>query len=181
MSIPVFRLGSRSEMSAFYETFLGFSVDWQRVLHGYTCVQVSRDGLVLHLIDDGTTNTGRAFAEVYGLSALRDDVLERRHPEYSLPPITSSPFGQTLAISDPFGNTLVLTEIHRRVEPEGQRLDYCLVRIAKAAWRDHNAPEYKDFVNNYLDQGWRIVLSAADEETVELVLYRPLITVIGSG
>jgi ribosomal-protein-alanine N-acetyltransferase len=112
-TVPIFRIFDVAKAREFYLDYLGFAVDWE---HRFTDVsplymQVSRDGLVLHLSEHhGDACPGStAYVETTGVRDLHRELTAKDYP-YLRPGIGESEIGTGLELIDPFGNRLRLNE-----------------------------------------------------------------------
>ena len=98
-AIPVLRIFDVEKARQFYVGFLGFRVDWEhRFEPGFPLyLQVSRDGLVLHLSEHhGDGSPAPAWWWGYG---------------YSRPGLEVAPWNaRVMEVTDPFGNRLRFNE-----------------------------------------------------------------------
>ena len=112
--IPVLRIFSIEKAREFYLGYLGFQLDWEHRFEPELplYMQVSRDGLVLHLSEhygDGTP--GSVFrVDVQGVRELHAE-LDAKGYGYYRPGLNETPW-ETLELTllDPFGNRLILSE-----------------------------------------------------------------------
>jgi catechol 2,3-dioxygenase-like lactoylglutathione lyase family enzyme len=112
--IPILRIFSVEKAREFYLDYLGFHLDWEHRFEPNLplYMQVSRDGLVLHLSErygDGSpgTNFQVDFEGVREYSAE----LAAKNYSYWRPGITQTFWGtDQLNILDPFGNRFHLCE-----------------------------------------------------------------------
>ena len=113
-AIPIFRIFDVEKAREFYVEFLGFTVDWEARFDDTAPVymQVSRDGLVLHLSEHhgdgcpGATVTERT-------AGLDDDHREITAKGYRFmrPGIEIAPWNaRVMEVIDPFGNRLRFNE-----------------------------------------------------------------------
>ena len=127
--IPILRIFSVEKAREFYVGYLGFKVDWE---HRYEpalplYMQVSRDGLILHLSEhygDGSpgANIHIDFEDVRGLHAE----LSAKNYNYLRPGLEEdSPWGGVqLNLIDPFGNRIAFGEPRSREKTgEDQAVD----------------------------------------------------------
>jgi catechol 2,3-dioxygenase-like lactoylglutathione lyase family enzyme len=72
-AVPIFRIFSLDKAREFYLDFLGFKVDWEHRFEpgGPVYMQISRNGLVLHLSDHHGDGTPGSIAYVY-TTGVRD-------------------------------------------------------------------------------------------------------------
>jgi len=112
--VPTFRIFSVEKAREFYLGFLGFKVDWEHRFDPEAPVymQVSRDGLVLHLSEhhgDGTPGSA-AYVYMTGVAELHRE-LNAREYRYNRPGLQQQDWGMTeLAVVDPFNNRLIFGE-----------------------------------------------------------------------
>lgn len=112
--IPILRIFSVEKAREFYLDNLGCHLDWE---HRYEptapfYMQVSRDGLVLHLSEHhGDGSPGANFqVDFEGVRELHAELSEKNYP-YWRPGITETFWGTPrLNLLDPFGNQLHLCE-----------------------------------------------------------------------
>ena len=106
--VPTFRIHDVTQAKAFYIERLGFSLDWEHyyALDAPVYMQVSRDGLILHLSENVRFKESTiAFVVATGVESFRLDVVSRTNEP--LPELEHTPWGTTqLEIEDPFGNLL---------------------------------------------------------------------------
>jgi catechol 2,3-dioxygenase-like lactoylglutathione lyase family enzyme len=113
-AIPVFRIFSLEKAREFYVDFLGFKIDWE---HRFgpdfpVYMQVSRDGLALHLSEhhgDGTPGSV-AFIHVTGVKELHRELSDKNY-RYNRPGLEPQEWGMTtLTVTDPFNNRITFAE-----------------------------------------------------------------------
>jgi len=111
--IPILRITDVQVAKQFYGEFLGFKVDWE---HYYAedapvYMQMSRDGLVLHLSENDRFARGSVvFVETTGIDALHDELSQKPGP-WTPPGISSTPWQtKQMELADPFGNLLRFNE-----------------------------------------------------------------------
>jgi hypothetical protein len=112
--IPVLRIFSIDKAREFYLDYAGFHLDWENRHDpgGPLYMQVSRDGLVLHLSEHyGDGSPGTCFhVEYRGVRELHAELSAKNYP-YWRPGITKTIHGTPqLTLVDPFGNKLYLGE-----------------------------------------------------------------------
>jgi catechol 2,3-dioxygenase-like lactoylglutathione lyase family enzyme len=112
--IPMLRIFSVEKAKEFYVGYLGFHVDWEHRFEPTAplYMQVSRDGIVLHLTEHyGDATPGSAvFIVMRGLDDLHQEVTARNYP-YMRPGIQEVPWrARTMTVTDPFGNRLTFNE-----------------------------------------------------------------------
>jgi hypothetical protein len=112
--IPVLRIFSVDKAREYYLDYAGFHLDWEHreASDSPLYMQVSRDGLVLHLSEHfGDGSPGTCFhVEFHGVKALHVELSAKKYP-YWRPGVTKSYAGTAqLTLVDPFGNKLYLAE-----------------------------------------------------------------------
>jgi uncharacterized glyoxalase superfamily protein PhnB len=112
--IPILRIFSEEKAKEFYVGYLGFTVDWE---HRFgenlpLYMQMSRDGLVLHLSEhygDGSPGV-TVFVRMRGIDAFHREITAKDY-KYLKPGIEDAPWNaRLLTLTDPFGNRLRLSE-----------------------------------------------------------------------
>jgi catechol 2,3-dioxygenase-like lactoylglutathione lyase family enzyme len=107
--IPILRMHDVAAARRFYVDYLGCKVDWEdgegdRPVY----MQVSRDGLVLHLSshhDDGTPGSV-VLCETHGVDELHTELRDKDYP-FLNPAVEPGPGGgRELQLIDPFSNRL---------------------------------------------------------------------------
>ncbi len=112
-AVPILRIFDVDKAREFYVGYLGFTVDWE---HRFTdtsplYMQVSRDGLVLHLSEhhgDGTPGSV-VYVETHGVRRYHAELTARDY-RYLKPGVCVDEIGTSITLLDPFGNTLRLNE-----------------------------------------------------------------------
>lgn len=112
-TVPILSICSYEEAKAYYVDWLGFGIDWEFRFEPTFPVymQVSRDGLVLHLSEHKGGNPGPAMChvEVDDLEALMAEWKGRR-PDFTQS-IEIAPWNaKHVSLKDPFGNMLGINE-----------------------------------------------------------------------
>ncbi|MCK6450541.1 MAG: VOC family protein [Alphaproteobacteria bacterium] len=113
-TIPILRIFSVEKAREFYVDFLGFKVDWEhRFEPGLPLyMQVSRDGLVLHLSEHhGDACPGAAvFVVTSGLDALHAEAAAKNY-KHCRPAIEDAPWNaRVMKVTDPFGNRILFNQ-----------------------------------------------------------------------
>jgi ribosomal-protein-alanine N-acetyltransferase len=113
--IPILRIFDVAKAREFYLDYLGFTVDWE---HRYEpelplYMQVSRDGLVLHLSEhygDGTPGS-TVYVEMQGIEAFHAEISAKKYG-YLRPGLDEGhgKNGKGVNLTDPFGNRLRLNQ-----------------------------------------------------------------------
>ncbi len=112
--IPVLRIFDIDRARDFYVEWLGFTVDWEHRFHDDAplYMQVSRDGLVLHLSEhsgDGTPGSV-VYVRARGVAELHRELIAKPY-RYLRPGLDEGPTGgASVCLLDPFGNTLRVEE-----------------------------------------------------------------------
>jgi catechol 2,3-dioxygenase-like lactoylglutathione lyase family enzyme len=113
-AIPVLRIFDVEKAREFYVGFLGFRVDREhRFEPGFPLyLQVSRDGLVLHLSEhhgDGSPGVV-VVVQTAGLEAYHREITAKGYG-YSRPGLEVAPWNaRVMEVTDPFGNRLRFNE-----------------------------------------------------------------------
>lgn len=108
-TVAILRMFDVAATTRFYVEYLGCAVDWQDGGgDGPIYMQVSRDGLVLHVSshhDDGTPGSA-VLIECSGVEALHGELRERGYP-FLNPGLEPGPGGgRELQLIDPASNRL---------------------------------------------------------------------------
>ena len=112
--VPVFRIFSVEKAREFYLDFLGFTVDWEHRFEPDAPVymQVSRDGVVLHLSEhhgDGTPGS-RAYVYMTGVEAFQRELIGKKY-RYNRPGLDRQDWGMLeVTVNDPFDNKFIFGE-----------------------------------------------------------------------
>ena len=114
LAIPILRIFDVAKAKEFYVGFLGFVVDWEHRFDATSplYMQVSRDGLVLHLSEHhGDACPGSTvFVRMTGIDALHREITSKGYP-YMRPGIEIAPWSaKCMEVIDPFGNRLRFNE-----------------------------------------------------------------------
>ena len=112
--IPILRIFSVEKAREFYIEYAGFQLDWEHRFEPGLPVymQVSRDGLVLHLSEHhGDGSPGTRFQVTYqGVRELHAELSAKKY-NYWRPGLTETFWGtDQLNLLDPFGNKISLCE-----------------------------------------------------------------------
>jgi len=115
--IPILRIFSVEKTHEFYLGYLGCHLDWEHRFdeNAPLYMQVSRDGLVLHLSEHyGDGSPGACFqVDFEGVRELHSELAAKNYP-YWRPGIDETFWGTPrLNLLDPFGNQLHLCEPKR--------------------------------------------------------------------
>lgn len=108
--VPILRIFDEAKAREFYVDFLGFTVDWEhRFEPGMPLyMQVSRDGLTLHLSEhhgDGTPGSV-IYVRMTGIEALHSEIIAKNY-KYNRPGLQDQEWGmREMTVSDPFGNSI---------------------------------------------------------------------------
>jgi catechol 2,3-dioxygenase-like lactoylglutathione lyase family enzyme len=113
-AIPIFRIFDVAKAKEFYVDFLGFRVDWEHRFDetGPLYMQVSRDGLLLHLSEHhGDACPGStALVQSTGLEAYHREITAKGY-RFMRPGIEVAPWNaRVMEVIDPFGNRLRFNE-----------------------------------------------------------------------
>jgi uncharacterized glyoxalase superfamily protein PhnB len=113
-AIPLFRIFDVTKAREFYVGFLGFRVDWEHRFDETAplYMQVSRDGLVLHLSEHhGDACPGSTVTvQTTGLEAYHREITAKGY-RFMRPGIEIAPWNaRVMEVTDPFGNRLRFNE-----------------------------------------------------------------------
>lgn len=113
-AVPIFRIFSEEKAREFYLDFLGFKVDWEHRFHPEAPVymQVSREGLAIHLSEHHGDGTPGSIAYVYmtGVKALHSELSGKKY-KYNRPGLDRQDWGMIeVTVVDPFNNRIVFGE-----------------------------------------------------------------------
>jgi catechol 2,3-dioxygenase-like lactoylglutathione lyase family enzyme len=113
-AIPIFRIFDLEKAREFYVGFLGFTVDWEARFDETAPVylQVSRDGLVLHLSEHhGDACPGSTVVvQTTGLEDYHREITSKGY-RFMRPGIEIAPWNaRVMEVIDPFGNRLRFNE-----------------------------------------------------------------------
>ena len=113
-TIPILRIFDVDKARDFYQGFLGFQVDWEHRFDERAPVymQVSRDGLTLHLTEHhGDCCPGsKVFVWMVGIEEFHNNITSRGY-EYMRPGMETSFYGsRCVEVTDPFGNRISFNE-----------------------------------------------------------------------
>ena len=112
--VPIFRIFSVEKAREFYLDFLGFTIDWEHRFEPDAPVymQVSRDGVVLHLSEhhgDGTPGS-RAYVYMTGVEAFQRELIGKKY-RYNRPGLDRQDWGMLeVTVTDPFDNKITFGE-----------------------------------------------------------------------
>jgi len=112
--VPKFRIFSLEKAREFYLDFLGFKVDWEHRFEPDAPVymQVSRDGLAIHLSEHHGDATPGSHAYVYtkDVRLLHRELNEKKY-RHNRPGIDVQDWGMTeVSVTDPFNNRITFGE-----------------------------------------------------------------------
>jgi catechol 2,3-dioxygenase-like lactoylglutathione lyase family enzyme len=113
-AVPIFRMFSLDKAREFYLDFLGFKIDWEARFtpDSPLYMQISRDGLVIHLSEHhgDATPGSRTFVQMTGVRALHGELNEKKY-RYNHPGLQEQEWGMTeLTVTDPFNNRITFGE-----------------------------------------------------------------------
>jgi catechol 2,3-dioxygenase-like lactoylglutathione lyase family enzyme len=111
---PIFRIFSLEKAREFYLDFLNFKVDWEHRFEPGAPVymQISRDGLVLHLSEHHGDGTPGSIVYVYttGVEALHRELNDKRY-RHNRPGLQRQDWGMTeMTVTDPSNNRITFGE-----------------------------------------------------------------------
>ncbi|WP_439582523.1 glyoxalase superfamily protein [Dyadobacter bucti] len=112
--IPILRIFDEAKAMEFYIGWLGFTIDWQ---HRYDdnaplYMQISKDGLVLHLSEHhgDATPGAKIFIECSGVRELQKELNEKKY-KYNRPGLVQEPWNAiSVTVVDPFMNRIAFNE-----------------------------------------------------------------------
>lgn len=113
-TVPILRSFDETKAREFYVGFLGFTVDWtHRFEPGLPLyMQVSRDGLVLHVSEHhGDATPGSHIRiEIEGLEALQAELSAKQYKN-NRPGLERPPWGGVeMTVTDPAANRITFVE-----------------------------------------------------------------------
>lgn len=113
-TIPILRIFDVQKAREFYIDWLGFTVDWEHRFeeNAPLYMQVSRDGLTLHLSEHhGDCSPGARVFIRTGRAAELHQELSAKDYSYNNPGIGPTPWNSLcLEVTDPFGNRLTFDQ-----------------------------------------------------------------------
>lgn len=112
--VPILRIFDETKAREFYVGWLGFTVDWE---HRFDAgaplyMQVSREGLVLHLSEHhgDCTPGARVRVETEMAEALHRELNAKKY-KYNGPGLEKTPWGSLcVEVIDPFGNRITFDQ-----------------------------------------------------------------------
>ena len=113
-TVPIFRSFDQAKAREFYVDWLGFQVDWEHRFEpdAPLYMQVSRDGIVLHLSEhhgDGSPGI-HVRVQITGVHDLHTELTEKRYKN-NRPGLERPPWGGTeFTVIDPVNNRITFAE-----------------------------------------------------------------------
>ena len=112
--IPIFRIFDYKKAVEFYVDWLGFKIDWEHKFDENSPIymQVSRDGIVLHLSEHhGDCSPGsKAYIAIVDVRAFHREITNKNY-KYNKPGLEMAPWNALCTeVIDPFSNKLLITE-----------------------------------------------------------------------
>lgn len=113
-TVPILRSFDEAKAREFYVDWLGFTVDWEHRFEPNTplYMQVSRDGLVLHISEhhgDGSPGS-HLRVEVAGLREFHRELIDKRYKN-NRPGLEHPEWGGTeMTVIDPVNNRITFAE-----------------------------------------------------------------------
>ena len=113
-TVPILRSFDEAKAREFYVDWLGFTVDWEHRFEPDTplYMQVSRDGLVLHISEhhgDGSPGS-HLRVEVTGLREFHRELIDKRYKN-NRPGLEHPEWGGTeMTVIDPVNNRITFAE-----------------------------------------------------------------------
>jgi catechol 2,3-dioxygenase-like lactoylglutathione lyase family enzyme len=113
-TIPIFRIFDVEKAKDFYVNFLGFSFDWEHHFAENTpaYIQVSRDGLTLHLSEHHGDACPGSTVSVWmtGIDEFHQELTGKKY-QYLRPGIETTFYNaKCVTVIDPFGNRIRFNE-----------------------------------------------------------------------
>jgi catechol 2,3-dioxygenase-like lactoylglutathione lyase family enzyme len=115
-TVPIFRIFSYEKAIEFYVGFLGFKVDWEARFtpDAPVYLQVSRDGIRLHLSEHHGDGTPGSMAYIYltGVEELHKELNDKNY-RHNKPGLQAQDWGMLeCAVVDPFNNRIIFGQYH---------------------------------------------------------------------
>ncbi len=112
--VPIFRIFDYQKAVEFYVDWLGFKIDWEHKFDENSPIymQVSRDGIVLHLSEHhGDCAPGsKAFITIDDVRSLHREICAKEY-KYNRPGLEQAFWNAPcFEVIDPFSNKLLITE-----------------------------------------------------------------------
>ena len=112
--VPTFRIFSLEKAREFYLGFLGFKVDWEHRFEPDAPVymQISRDGLAIHLSEHHGDGTPGSHVYVYmsGVEELQRELIGKQY-RHNRPGLQKQEWGMLeVQVVDPFNNKITFGE-----------------------------------------------------------------------
>lgn len=112
--VPIFRIFDYKKATEFYVDWLGFKIDWEHKFDENSPIymQVSRDGIILHLSEHhgDCTPGSKAYITIDNVKALFKEICAKEY-KYNKPGLKHAPWNAPcFEIVDPFSNKLLITE-----------------------------------------------------------------------
>lgn len=112
--VPIFRIFDYKKTIEFYVDWLGFKVDWEHTFgeNSPIYMQVSRDGIVLHLSEHhgDCTPGSKAYITIENVRAYHKELCGKDY-KYNKPGLEMAPWNAPcMEVVDPFSNKLLITE-----------------------------------------------------------------------
>ena len=113
-AIPIIRIFDEEKAKDFYLNFLGMKLDWEHRFEDDLPIymQVSKDGLVLHLSEHSgdCTPGSKVFVNTHNLEELYTEITSRTY-HYCKPQIKTAPWeAMTFEVVDPFSNRILFNQ-----------------------------------------------------------------------
>lgn len=117
-AVPIFRIFSLDKAREFYLGFLGFKIDWEHRFEPGAPVymQISRDGLVIHLSEHHGDGTPGSIAYVYttGVREWQRELIDKGY-RHMRPGLEEQEWGMLeVTVIDPFNNRITFGEPTRK-------------------------------------------------------------------
>lgn len=116
--VPIFRIFDYKKAVEFYVDWLGFKIDWEHKFgeESPLYIQVSRDGIVLHLSEHHGDSTpgSKAYITIDDVRGYYKEVREKKY-KFNNPGLEMAPWNAPcFEVIDPFGNNLLITEVGKK-------------------------------------------------------------------
>lgn len=113
--VPIFRIFDYKKKAVeFYVDWLGFKIDWEHKFDEESPIymQVSRDGIVLHLSEHhgDCTPGSKAYITIDNVKEYHKEISSKKY-RYNRPGLEQVPWNAPcMEVIDPFSNKLLITE-----------------------------------------------------------------------
>jgi catechol 2,3-dioxygenase-like lactoylglutathione lyase family enzyme len=113
--VPIFRIFDYQKAVEFYVDWLGFKIDWEHKFDESSPIymQVSRDGIVLHLTEHhgDCTPGAKAYITIDDVTSYHTEISAKNY-KYNHPGLEQAFWNAPcMEVVDPFNNKLLITEV----------------------------------------------------------------------